>query len=588
MFAIYVTALILGVYVVPGLALVPRAALDSRLAYAIPILSVLVITLLGRGLKVFGVFSEPIVLLATVAFAATAAYRLNRIRSEAEAHWPPAHRLIYLFSACAGAFVAVRLGISSFETDDEIYSWNMWAIQHALGEPHDLFYTRAPYPQTFPYLIAWSYQLLQSIDLQSAVKCSFAVLCASMMAAIGAAATRADSKSVLWFIGLTILALGTTGLYQSVTRGLAETLMIPALTVSVALYLLSHRNPEHTLPLWLASASAIVAGLSKQPGLLWLMAMFPILAAVDVVRRRRTLLTLLPVAIAVLAGVLWVVTEGAGFLDNQGVIRHSQQGRDWLEQLLFATSKHMGGRPGFVVLLLLCTYVVLRGRTGRTIFFGLVLPWLGLWFFFGAYNTRLGGHVFAVSALLIAANEYWPSTARDLAEAGTRVSTRVRRLAYAAMGTAVLAAGIGAWERLEKRGPEFSLYDGGKNTIYKYFGDDAAFVHREIYRSPNVLWIPSNYIYGVFYGHNPIIRPDHRAVKLDVERIRADIVRDRPDYLFDAGDYVDYGPGSALLRKLVAQCEDWFETVATPPNRYGYTVYRLDNDAVDRNERCNR
>ena len=193
-----------------------------------------------------------------------------------------------------------------------------------------------------------------------------------------------------------------------------------------------------------------------------------------------------------------------------------------------------------------------------------------------------------MSALLIAANEYWPSTARELAEAGTQVSTRVRRFAYAAMGTVVLAASIAAWDRLEKRGPEFSFYDGGKNTIYENFGDDAAFVYREIYRSPNVLWIPSSHIYGIFYGHNPIIRPDHRAVKLDVERIRADIVRDQPDYLFAVGDHIGYGPGSVLLRKLVAQCEDWFETVAThptvsgPPSTASTTTQSIAiNDATD-------
>ena len=587
MFLVYVTSLIIGIYLVPGLALVPRAAFDSRLAYAVPILSVLVVTLLARALKVLGVFSEPVVLLTTLAFAVTAGYRVFRLRSKVEIHWPPAHRLVYMISVCAGLFAAVRLGLSSFEVHDEIYSWNLWGIQHAIGEPHDLFYTVAPYPQTFPYLIAWSYQLLQSIDLQSPVKCSFAVLSASMMAAIGASSARGGSKSVLWFFVLAILSLGTTGLYESVTRGLAETLMVPALCVSVALYLHWSRDSEHSIFLWLASACAIVAGLSKQPALLWLMVMFPVLAVVDVVRYRRTLLTLIPVAIALLFGAFWLVTEGASFLDNPNVVSHSQQGRDWLEQLLYAVNEHLVERPGLVVLLLLGTYAVLRGRIGRSIFFGLTVPWLLLWLFFGAYNTRLGAHVFALSALLIAANEYWPSRDTGLAEAGTRVSMRVRRLVYAAMGMVVIGAGFAAWDRLDKRGPEFSLYDGGKNTIYKFFGGDAEFVYREIYRSPKVLWLPSSHFYGIFYGHNPIIRPDHRAVKLDIERIRADIVRDRPDYLFAAGDQVAYGPGSALLRKFVAECETWFQTVAAPANnRHGFSVYRLDNDAVDRNEGC--
>ena len=140
-----------------------------------PVVSVLIVTTLARMLKPLGLFTETIVVSATLMFAAIAAWRLYGLRSRTAAHWPAAHRLAYLFSVCIVLPAAARLGTSSFEVDDEIFSWNLWGVQHARGEPHDLL-TGAPYPQTFPYLIAWSYQLLGSIDLQAPVRCSFAIL----------------------------------------------------------------------------------------------------------------------------------------------------------------------------------------------------------------------------------------------------------------------------------------------------------------------------------------------------------------------------------------------------------------------------
>ena len=340
--------------------------------------------------------------------------------------------------------------------------------------------------------------------------------------------------------------------------------MIPALTVSVALYLLSYRNPEHTLPLWLASASAIVAGLSKQPALLWLMAMFPILVAVDIVRRRRTLLTLLPVAIEcspVCSGSSPRALGSSTIRALSGI--RSRAGTGLISCCSPRASTWAGDRGSWCCC---CWAHTSAARTDRTHDLLRSDPPLA-----GLASAR-GGHVFAVSALLIAANDYWPSTARELSEAGTRVSARVRSFACAAMG---IAARSRHRSMGSARGVPFSFYDGGKNTIYKYFGDDAAFVYREIYR--DVLWIPSPYIYGVFYGHNAIIRPNHRAVKLDVKRIRADIVRDRPDYRMPATT-----SPTAPARHCFASSWRSARTGSRPsPNHPtdGYTVYRLDNDA---------
>ena len=418
------------------------------------------------------------------------------------------------------------------------------------------------------------------------------MLNASLVAAIGTASLKMAPRSLLWFIGLMIFTLFVAHLHsKGLSRGLAEIVMIPALVVSIALYLQHERalDSGFSVHLWLASAAAVVAGLSKQPALIWLMLVFPILAATDAVQRRRPFTTLIPVAIAWGCGLLWLITEGNGFWANDGVTTRSLQDRDPAQQVLYAAEKWLIDRPAVAVMLLLCTYVVFRGesRRGRGIFIGLLIPSLLAWFLLGAYNLRLGMHVVAIAALLIAANEYWPNLSGGPATNGRLVSTRTRHLVNGLAVLAVIVSGATAWKRIEDRGPAFSLYDGGKNTIYKYFGDDAEFVYREIYRSTHKLWISTGYIYGIFYGHNPVIRPDHRTGTLDLDRLKAEIARDRPDFLFESGAHVAVRPVRALLRQLVAKCGDWFETVAAPLNKYVHTVYRLNHDAVERNEECN-
>ena len=124
MYFVYVAGLVFGLYLAPGLAIAPRAAFDSRLAFTLPIISVLVVTTCARILKPLGLFSQTVVLFATLGFALAAEFRLfalyRRSREAIEpSHWPPAHRLVYLFSACVALPIAARLGTSGFEVDDE-------------------------------------------------------------------------------------------------------------------------------------------------------------------------------------------------------------------------------------------------------------------------------------------------------------------------------------------------------------------------------------------------------------------------------------------------------------------------------------
>ena len=51
-------------------------------------------------------------------------------------------------------FATLKPTATGLVRDDEIYSWGMWGVQHALGQTADLHYTGAAYPQLFAYEIA--------------------------------------------------------------------------------------------------------------------------------------------------------------------------------------------------------------------------------------------------------------------------------------------------------------------------------------------------------------------------------------------------------------------------------------------------
>jgi hypothetical protein len=576
-FGLCVLSLLALVYLTPGLAVLPRAWFDSRLAFAVPVLSVLVVTTIGRLLEAAGIFDAVFVMLTSVILALVAVVRIRRLRGRVSVHWPVAHRWVYAFSVAACLPVATRLGMAGFDLNDEIYSWNLWAIQHLSGIDHDLYYTRAPYPQTFSFLIAWCYQLLGSIDLQLPVKASFAVLTAALTAAIGVS-HRDASSGLVPFAALAVFLLYVTDAYKTLSTGLAEVLMIPALVVAVALYFQHRRNAEDPVFIWLAAGAAVLAGLSKQPALLWLMLVMPVLVVADVRRLVLPPSRLIPVALAVAVGLLWLLTEGSGFLDNQGVVRASREERSVLDQLLFASMRYLEEAPALLLLLVASGWSVFVNREGRGTFSLFVVPALLMWLLFGAYNYRLGVHVAAIAALLIAVNDYRLGFSTDRLQLPARGPVVVL---LALICVAVVYAIVDVRKRLAEQPPGFSSLDGPANAIRLYFEADAHFVLGEVFRSEALVWAPSNYLYGLFYGHNPVIRPPSDLTPGQLERVRGQLLEERPEYVFATSDLVAYGAGNGLLRDLLLRCPDAFEEVVSVPSRYGYTGYRVRYDRLD-------
>ena len=580
MFLIFLAALLLGAYLAPAVALMPRAVFDSRLAFALPAVSILLVTLTARLLKNVDLFLPPITLGITLLVSLVAAVRLASVWGSAPRHWPPLHVGLYLFALFAVLPIAVIQAHNGFSTNDEIYSWNLWALEHFFGEPVDPTYTRAPYPQSFSYLIAWCYQLLGSINLQLPVKAAFAFLSASAVVAIAMTGPDQPPRAVIARLLLITFALYVADVYEVLGTGLAETLMVPVLVVSVALYL-AWSLRGGTVLLGLCTAIGLLAALSKQPALLWLMVALPILVLAEYYRQRRPLVQLWPLAVCWLGGGLWLLTEGWGFQDNSGVINASREGRDLLEQLVHAGNEQLIKKPAFALLLLGSAVTTHLARRGRGLFWLLLIPSLLAWLLWGAYNTRLGTHVILLATVLIAFSNFGFA-----ASARTTSAAPLGRHLQLTLGILCLAAAIySALEfpkQLDKRTGPFSYYDAPQNIIRKFFGDAADPV-LAIFRTERVLWVPSAYVYGILFKHNPLARSDNRSE--DASRVRHDLLASSATLAVDDGHLAIHGNNTKALRALIASasCGGAFQLITVSPEAYEYVLYEVD---LNRLEAC--
>ena len=154
-----------------------------------------------------GAFDRATVIVVVVAMAAVATIRPWQLRTSFQANWSQRSVLIYVFGIGLMIPTALDQSLTSLLRSDEIYSWNMWAVNHVFGEAPDSYYKKAPYPQNLPLLIATGYNLLGSVDLQMPIKCSLALLWASMFAAVGMATPRVGVSGLIVFGSIAVMLL---------------------------------------------------------------------------------------------------------------------------------------------------------------------------------------------------------------------------------------------------------------------------------------------------------------------------------------------------------------------------------------------
>jgi hypothetical protein len=585
MFLFYSLTLLLFVYVAPALALYPKLILSSRTVVAIPFVSIAVVGVAQTAFARVGIYTRPAVITFSTLLLAIAVVRLARLlrnHDPLKLHWPASHRLLLLVSLLLGSYWAAELGTKGFDTHDEIYSWNLWAIQHYLGQEIDFYYTQSPYPQLFSILISYCYKLLGNIELQLPVKALFALFPIALWSAIAVVPKEATFANAIRSIVTMLLLAGIIGRYFG--TGLADPLMASSLVVAIFLFIQYSEESDRRELLVLSLVCAAVALYTKQAALIWALFSLPVITLIATAKRRLPPAALLGAVVLLALGLAWVFGPGSGFESNQGVITRSQQGRGPIQQLIFTTQRQFFDQPLVAMFLAAGMISVVRARSHRDILLFFLLPALFAWLLYGAYSLRLGIHVVAVSALLLAATNY-PLPALLGGGLLTGSERFIRRHALALSCLTLLLFGSTSLYHVSKKvgkiDENFSLYVSGKNTLTKYFGKDADFVFNELYDKPDLLlWAPSNYIYGIFYGHTPVMRPAYpNGTEYGLPALLDEIKRQRPDYLFESGPEVSFGPGSERLRELAEErCSELFVKCATPPNYFGYTLYRLRND----------
>ncbi|MGI0026131.1 MAG: hypothetical protein ACREA4_13430 [Nitrososphaera sp.] len=249
--------------------------------------------------------------------------------SFSEFDWPKTHKVIFVITALVAFCFSIKLGSSSFGAHDEIYSWNMWAVQFYRGDSIDYYYTGSPYPQLFSMLIAYCYKLLGSVELQLPVRALIGIFHFCLLSAIAVAARDATFDNIGRYIVLTLVFLFGTGIHKTLDDGLADPMMASALVVAVSLFIrYVDSGGRDRAALWLAAICSIVAAYSKQPALIWTLFSFPLLSILLVLRKRFPPLTLVAAAVVSLASLAWVLGAGSGFLYNEGVINRSLERRE--------------------------------------------------------------------------------------------------------------------------------------------------------------------------------------------------------------------------------------------------------------------
>ncbi len=573
--------LIIGVYFAPAIAIRPKMAFHpAELAFA-PFLSILLVFVAQTILSITGLYQPIVAQALTGLVVLIAASRLHKVSGEApkESSWGGADRTILLTNLALCLFVGGRLLAHGFDSNDEIYSWNMWAVQHFFGDKIDYFYTQAPYPQFFPKVLSYCYMVLGGIEHQAAVKVGLVVFPFAALSIIGAAG---DNKTQ-WYVSLhfilaafLIFVLDFKSIFEV---GMPDGLMASAVLTSALFLMKFWENEGEEKYLIYSSVCAVVAVLAKQPGLLWGLFSLPALLIVGVLQRRNSWKALVYALPPIITGVAWLLTEGQSFHDNEGVISRSFESRGMLDQIAYSTQEWLGGEPAVTLLLVLSIYVCFRAKSGLSLLIFFVVPSLLTWFLFASYDFRAGAAAIAVAALLIAHGNYGLRKKQTVI-AGISASKTRRRIILGALFIICASGAAKSFINLKQNHNDYSVGRTDLNNLLVLYGDEAPLIHSLILTNRDVtLWTPTNYVYGVFYGRINVIRPGYHK-GYNARALISDLRKYEPDFVTDSGK-VPFGPGGKALNRLIKKvCPSMFNRIAGPDNKLRLSFYEIDKEIL--------
>ncbi len=587
MYLYYCFLLLVGLYTMPAIALFPRLAQSPKTAFAIPVISAGVVYLVVTGLQLVGLYTQGWVQFFAMVMVLVGLTRVIRLRTAW--NWPVLERWFYLFGVCFILPYLFKLGMEAFERGDEIYSWNFWAIQHMLGQPIDFSHTGATYPQLFPKLLSFGYYLMGSSDLQCPNKAMLGLFSGSLLMGLGAVLMPLNPRKIFIYGIMFLWLVVGTKLEQFFNDGYADPIMASALVASMAFLMLfrqAHEKQERDHYLIMATWCAVVGCLTKQPGLMWAFFLAAYLV-VDAIKNKQTVTFICLLGLSLSIG-LWLSHEGQGFQNNQGVIYLSFEGRGLIEQLVHSLNHYMIQKPLIGALFVLGAWLTRRDPFYRTVFWLYIIPATALWLIFAAYQLRLGQHLLSMVTLLCLCQLKHPNRLRhEKVKALLRWSIRRQtQLRFMMIGLCVVACS-GVYLKKSHENPGVDYLNGPRVALTRYFEADADKIYEAISNNPSAsLWVPSRYLYGLFYEKNELMTPDYSVYQpYNEQALVSELRKKQPDFVFTVSNEVIDGQASDLLRGVIQKCPDSFDVFAVPPNKFDYTTYRVIHESLN-NDSC--
>lgn len=507
-----------------------------------------------------------------------------------------AHRLLFLILLGMVLTVFIIHGTTPFSRHDEIYSWNLWAIQHWQRVPHDLSYTQAPYPQLFSYWLSSFYGAQNNAVNQWLPRLASAV--PSLVLASTFFAVWRDTRPAWrgWAGALLVLYL-LVETWPTLRLGYADPLMAAALAVSF-LYLLRYDAvPAQMGWLWASVAAACMAAMTKQPGTLWLGCLL-VSGVWQASKRRWPWRAVWPPGLGGAFVVGWLWLSMPDIANNHGVVAAAFGERSVLATLWQSVQRYFLQNPVFLLLCILGACFFRRSPVLPILALTGFLPMTLLWFTLGSYEHRHGMHILWLMGLALCSVWSFRARGRTSAQIPAQMSesmsvsipanaqvkleqahawpqarpmqpTRVASaMALACFG--VVAAVIFFLSYVKGK----SLADGQQRafTLQMAQSGGSDFYSAAI-KNQSRVWVSSNYSYGLFYGRLPLGRPQLGSTPNTPEGVKNSLLNFEADYAISSGRYA-FGDWSRILDLLVQHCPNAFSHEISSHDGI-FNVYRV-------------
>jgi len=561
-----------------GAVISPRSALSARSMPLLPLAGYCVIAFIVLFFNSFRITNPSAILILFYGLSIVGYFRIVRIKTMLDKHSIKFTRnewlvVIAIFILCLP--ILSHLMTTAFDTNDEIYSWNYWARQFYVGDEISFYFTQAPYPQLFSAFLGGAYFLVGSLDLQTSVKLSLGILpIASLLMILFSIHHKEIGVGSFVLAAVVLFGLDMDDNFK---YALADPMMSTFLVAS--LYTLFNADKFKTISvkeaLYLSVLFMAAASITKQAAIFWAVFTYPVAYYIQWSRlykpARLSWLSVLPL----LTALIWLLSQGRGFQNNQGVIDASLKGRGLLEQLTKSFEIYFLNKPILLILFVVFSFWVLKSkdRLALWVYFSVIVS-LVLWLLFGAYEFRLGMHIFLILPLLFFAYGDFRFPSFNLFIKKSRFKVIAITALFGLMTILSVAQAMKVYEKNRDKYNHRSLDQGFGLQAIRLVGADGAKLVESLKDQPHKVLSSTNYQYGFLFKYLNLAKLDYKAEK--VAAISAKSLRvDGVTHLFMSNQRLAYGPLNSHLLSLVARCPSAFENVTIKENYSGLKVYKV-------------